>query len=108
MERRLRYYLCLIALLALAAGPASALDMEQVQKLLAPDGEANDGLGRTVSIDLKAMVMEIKLLAPQSAEMLLRADTGKSLRPADILREVFQFKPESLKSARVTKTRSVY
>ncbi|MDU9047378.1 MAG: FG-GAP repeat protein [Candidatus Electrothrix sp. Rat3] len=55
MKKYLRYWLlCLIVLLALAAGPAYALELEQVQvqvqKLLAGDGAADDEFGWSVSI----------------------------------------------------------
>ncbi|RWX44711.1 FG-GAP repeat-containing protein [Candidatus Electrothrix aarhusensis] len=50
MKTPLRYCLTLIALLVLAAGPTYALEMEQVQKLLAADGAAYDYFGSSVSI----------------------------------------------------------
>jgi hypothetical protein len=54
MKIHLKYWLFLIALLALAAGPAYALELEQVQvqvqKLLAGDGAADDEFGWSVSI----------------------------------------------------------
>ncbi len=62
--------------------------------------------GRQVAIDLKQQVGRIELLSAVSADIVIRVSEGKSLRPADVLREVFQLEECALRSARVLKLKT--
>ena len=58
--------------------------------------------------DLKAAVEHLKVLSPGAVEVSIRCTDGKSLRPAEVIREIFQPGEEALKQARILKIRSEY
>jgi radical SAM-linked protein len=67
-----------------------------------------DKKGRPVGIDLKAAVEHLGVLSPSTAEVTIRCTAGRSLRPAEVIREIFQTGEEALKQARIMKIRSEY
>ncbi|MGD8366383.1 MAG: TIGR03960 family B12-binding radical SAM protein [Desulfobacterales bacterium] len=61
------------------------------------------GKGTLKKIDLKDMILSIELLTPDSAQMLLRNEPGRTLRPADVLAHVFQLDASTIRQARILK-----
>jgi hypothetical protein len=54
-------------------------------------------------INLKDMVVNIELTGSKNLEMSLRSEPGKTVRPADVLRHVFDLAEELIKKARIVK-----
>jgi radical SAM-linked protein len=60
--------------------------------------------GMTKKIDLKETVRTISLLSPGRLEMALSSEPGKTVRPAEVLKRIFDLTEEQLKAARIVKT----
>ncbi len=65
--------------------------------------ERRNRKGRLKKIDLKAMLLKVKRLQPDVLEFTLRHRMEMLVRPSDLLLHLFQFPPEVIKHARVTK-----
>ena len=59
--------------------------------------------GKLKKINLKDMVVNIELSDSKYLEMTLRSEPGKTVRPADVLRHVFDLSDEEIKKARIVK-----
>jgi radical SAM family uncharacterized protein/radical SAM-linked protein len=59
--------------------------------------------GKLKKIDLKDMVVNIELADSKFLEMTLRSEPGQTVRPADVLRHVFDLPEEVIKKARIVK-----
>ena len=59
--------------------------------------------GRPKTIDLRPLVKELRLLGPQEADMSLDVQTGRSVRPSDVLTNVFGLSVEDMKMAAIVK-----
>ena len=59
--------------------------------------------GKLKKIDLKDMVVNIEFADSKYLDMTLRSEPGKTLRPADVLRHVFDLPEEVIKKARIVK-----
>jgi radical SAM family uncharacterized protein/radical SAM-linked protein len=64
--------------------------------------------GRLKKIDLKAMLKQIKRVRPDVLEVTLRHQAGALVRPADLLRHLFNFNADVIRRARVTKLKTHY
>ncbi|MBW2430564.1 MAG: TIGR03960 family B12-binding radical SAM protein [Deltaproteobacteria bacterium] len=62
--------------------------------------------GKLKKINLKDMVVGIKLLDSKRLELTLAAQTGKTIRPAHILRHIFNLEEEQIKKAGVLKLKA--
>jgi radical SAM-linked protein len=62
--------------------------------------------GKLKKINLKDMVKRIKLLDSKQLQVALAAETGKTLRPAQILGPIFDINENQIKQARVVKLKS--
>nr|MDJ0809758.1 TIGR03936 family radical SAM-associated protein [Desulfobacterales bacterium] len=65
--------------------------------------ERRNRKGRLKKIDLKAMLLKVSRLQPDVLEFTLRHRMEMLVRPSDLLLHLFQFPPEVIKHARVTK-----
>jgi radical SAM family uncharacterized protein/radical SAM-linked protein len=54
-------------------------------------------------IDLKAMVISIEIIDSRQLQMTLSSEPGKTLRPGDVLRQIFSVSEEQIKQARIVK-----
>jgi len=54
-------------------------------------------------IDLKDMVVNIKLSDSTHLQMTLKSEPGKTIRPGEVLRHVFDFPEEEIKKAKIVK-----
>ncbi len=59
--------------------------------------------GRSKKINLKEMVINLTLPAPNRLRMILRSEPGKTLRPFEVLEKVFGLSKEESKQATVVK-----
>jgi len=59
--------------------------------------------GRLKKINLKDMVLRIKLIDKDKLKITLRSETGKTIRPGEVVREIFNLPDEDVKQARVIK-----
>jgi len=59
--------------------------------------------GKLKHIDLKEAVAAIALLSDDKLQLTLKSDPGKTLRPFDVVSEIFAIAPETLKQARCVK-----
>jgi radical SAM family uncharacterized protein/radical SAM-linked protein len=59
--------------------------------------------GKLKKINLKDMVVNIELSDSKHLQMTLKSEPGKSVRPAEVLRHVFDLPEEEIKKARVVK-----
>jgi len=62
--------------------------------------------GKVKKINLKDMVIRIELLDPKQLQVALAAETGQTLRPAQILGPIFDITENRIKQARVVKLKS--
>lgn len=62
-----------------------------------------DRKGRLKKIDLKYMVLDIELLEPDKLQMMLRSESGKTVRPLEVIKEIFKLTNEKAKKARFIK-----
>ncbi len=63
-----------------------------------------DRKGRLKKIDLKYMVLDIALLKPDKLQMTLRSESGKTVRPLGVIKEIFKLTDEKARKARFIKT----
>ena len=63
--------------------------------------------GKLKKIDLKAMVVNIELPDLKHLQMTLKAEPGKTVRPGEVLRHVFDLPAEEIKKARVVKLKKL-
>jgi len=63
--------------------------------------------GKLKKINLKDMVIRIKLLGSKQMQVALSAETGKTLRPAQILGPIFDIHENQIKQAKVVKLKPV-
>jgi radical SAM-linked protein len=66
--------------------------------------ERTNKKGMTKKIDLKEAVRKIGLLSPGRLEMALSSEPGKTVRPAEVLKRIFDLPEEQLKTTRIVKT----
>lgn len=59
--------------------------------------------GQTKNIDLKEMVLKIKLPDPNRLEMTLRTDPGRTARPFEVIEKIFFMPVEEIKQADIVK-----
>ena len=59
--------------------------------------------GKTKTINLKNMVVDLTLLTPQQLRMILRSKPGQTVRPFEVLDKVFGLSEEEIKQAAVVK-----
>jgi radical SAM family uncharacterized protein/radical SAM-linked protein len=62
--------------------------------------------GKLKKIDLKDMVVNIDLLDAKHLQMALKSEPGKTVRPAEVLRHIFDFTEHEIKQARVVKIKA--
>ncbi len=60
--------------------------------------------GRLKKINLKDLVLEIELLNPYKLKMTLRAESGQTVRPLGVIKEIFGLSDEKARKARFIKT----
>jgi radical SAM family uncharacterized protein/radical SAM-linked protein len=60
---------------------------------------------RTKTIDLKEMVLHIEIIAPDRLKMMLRAEPGRTVRPLEVIKNIFSLSEEKIKQARIVKLR---
>ena len=65
--------------------------------------ERQDRKGKVKKIDLKAMVFSIELTDSRQLQMTLSSEPGKTLRPGDVLRQIFSISEEQIRQARILK-----
>ena len=63
-----------------------------------------DRKGRLKKINLKDMVLEIELLHPYKLQMTLMAESGKTLRPFEVIKGIFRLTDEKARKAKFRKT----
>jgi hypothetical protein len=62
--------------------------------------------GKLKKINLKDMVVNIELLDARQLQVSLAAETGKTLRPAQILGPIFNLSDNQIKQARIVKLKT--
>ena len=62
--------------------------------------------GKTTKINLKNVVLNIRLTSKKEIEFLLKPDNGKIVRPYEVLKKIFNFTDKQNKQALVLKIRS--
>lgn len=60
--------------------------------------------GKPRQIDLKSVVLKIGLLDPERLTLRLCSKPGKTVRPGEIVREIFGLSPTALKKAQILRT----
>ena len=63
--------------------------------------------GKINKINLKNVVLNIKLISKEEIEFILKPDNGKIVRPYEVLKKIFNFTDEQYKQASVVKIRSI-
>ncbi len=66
--------------------------------------ERRNRKGKLKKIDLRYMVKELHLPDPNRLKLIIRNDTGKTLRPLDVLTKVFALSEEEARQANIVKT----
>lgn len=61
--------------------------------------------GRIKVLDLKKMVENIAISSEKELSLILKKDSGKTIRPADVVNSVFNLDPSLIKKARIVKLR---
>jgi radical SAM-linked protein len=59
--------------------------------------------GKTKTINLKEMVLNLSLLAPNRLKMSLRSEPGKTVRPLEVLENIFGLSEKEIKQAAIVK-----
>ncbi|MCU0558830.1 MAG: TIGR03960 family B12-binding radical SAM protein [Desulfobacterales bacterium] len=59
--------------------------------------------GKLKKMELKDILLKVEVLDPQRLEMTLSCEPGKSLRPAEILKQVFELPESAVRSAVIRK-----
>jgi hypothetical protein len=54
-------------------------------------------------IDLKEMVLNIKVIKPGSLMMTLKTEPGKTIRPFEVIKNIFSISEEKIKQAKIVK-----
>ncbi|MBC8431716.1 MAG: TIGR03960 family B12-binding radical SAM protein [Desulfobacterales bacterium] len=62
--------------------------------------------GKIKELDLKELVLNIKLLAPDRLQMTLRTEPGKTVRPPEVLDRIFSLPANKIKQAQIVKMSS--
>jgi radical SAM family uncharacterized protein/radical SAM-linked protein len=62
--------------------------------------------GKLKKIDLKDMVVNIKLSDSTQLQMTLKSEPGKTIRPGEVLRHIFDLTEQQIKQARVVKIKA--
>jgi radical SAM family uncharacterized protein/radical SAM-linked protein len=62
--------------------------------------------GKTKEFDLKELVLNIELLAPDRLQMTLRTEPGKTVRPPEVLSRIFSLPANKIKQAQIVKMSS--
>jgi len=65
--------------------------------------ERQNRKGKLKKIDLKAMVFNVELIDSGQLQMTLSSEPGKTLRPGDVLRQIFSISEEQIRRARILK-----
>jgi len=63
--------------------------------------------GKTSRMDLKELVLNIELLAPDRLTMTLRTEPGKTIRPFEVMEKVFDLPSDKIRLNTVIKLRNV-
>ena len=66
--------------------------------------ERRNRKGKLKKIDLKYMIKELHLPDPNRLKLIIRNDTGKTVRPFDVLTEIFALPEEEARQANIVKT----
>ena len=80
--------------------PERIVALEEAREMMISRRSAKGALKK---FDLKDMILNIELLAPDTAQMVLRNEPGRTLRPADVLAHVFALDPSTIRQARILK-----
>ena len=59
--------------------------------------------GKTKTIDLKEMVFNLKLQAPNRLLISLKTEPGKTVRPLEVLEKIFGLPEEEIRQAEMVK-----
>lgn len=62
--------------------------------------------GKTKELDLKELVLNIELLAPDRLQMTLRSEPGKTVRPPEVLGRIFSLPANKIKQTQIVKMSS--
>ncbi len=62
--------------------------------------------GKTKELDLKKLVLNIELLAPDRLQMTLRSEPGKTVRPPEVLGRIFSLPANKIKQTQIVKMSS--
>lgn len=65
--------------------------------------ELEDRKGKLKKIDLKDMVLNIELIHSRKLQMRLRSEPGKTMRPPEVLHQIFSLPAGQIKQARIVK-----
>ena len=87
----------------LQAGSFSEAELATFNAKTAFTIERQDRKGKVKKIDLKAMVFSIELTDSRQLQMTLSSEPGKTLRPGDVLRQIFSISEEQIRQARILK-----
>jgi hypothetical protein len=63
--------------------------------------------GNLKKLDLKDMIVNIDLVLPHKLQMTLKSEPGKTIRPFEVMTEVFNLPEEIIKQASVVKQGTV-
>ncbi len=87
----------------LQAGNFSEVELATFNSKSAVSIERWDRKGKLKKIDLKAMVFSIELIDSRQLQITLSSEPGKTLRPGEVLRQIFSLSEEQIKQARILK-----
>ena len=87
----------------LQAGRFSEVELAAFNAKTLATIERLDRKGKLKKIDLKAMVISIEIIDSRQLQMILSSEPGKTLRPRDVLREIFPISEEQVRQARILK-----
>jgi len=59
--------------------------------------------GKKRKIDLKEMVLNIKVIKPDSLMLTLKTEPGKTIRPFEVIKNIFSIPEEKIKQAKIVK-----
>ena len=62
-----------------------------------------DRKGKKRKLDLKEMVLNIEMIKPDSLLMTLKTEPGKTVRPFEVIKNIFSIPEEKIKQARIVK-----
>ncbi len=87
----------------LQAGKFSEVELAAFNAKTLATIERLDRKGKLKKIDLKAMVFSIELIDSRQLQITLSSEPGKTLRPGEVLRQIFSVSEEQMKQARILK-----